>query len=61
MLEDLNRVLNSILDGDALTGGGESGLSPVLAESRTLQNQLSRADKLNRDIERLGRIAAGVE
>ncbi|MDO5675570.1 MAG: Ig-like domain-containing protein, partial [bacterium] len=58
MLEELNRVLNSILDGEALTGGGESGLSPVLAESRTLQNQLSRADNLNRDIERLSRIFA---
>ena len=58
MLEDLTRLLDSILDGDALTGGGESGLSPILAESRTLQNQLSRADNLNRDIERLSRIFA---
>ncbi len=58
MLEELNRLLNSILDESALTGGGESGLSPVLAESRTLQNQLSRADNLNRDIERLSRIFA---
>ena len=58
MLEDLNRLLDTLVDGGSL-GGGESGLTPVLAESRTLQNQLDRADIMGREMERLGRIFDG--
>lgn len=58
MLEDLSRLINTILDGQTLTGGGESGLSPIVAESRTLQNQLDRADIMGREMERLSRILA---
>ena len=59
MLEDLSRLINTILDDQTLTGGGESGLSPIVAESRTLQNQLDRADIMGREMERLSRVLAG--
>lgn len=59
MLEDLGRLLDNVVSGSALSGDGASGLLPVFAESRTLQNQLSRADLLGRDMDRLGRVLAG--
>lgn len=59
MLEDLGRLLDNVVSGSALSGDGASGLLPVFAESRTLQNQLSRADIMGREVDRLSRIMDG--
>ena len=49
LLDNLNQLLDTVMGEDS--GKQEAFLiSPALTQSRTLQNQLSRADKLNRDL-----------
>ena len=49
LLDNLNQLLDTVMGEDS--GSQEAFLiSPALTQSRTLQNQLSRADKLNRDL-----------
>lgn len=56
MLSDLGELLDAILAGEKLSENNESGLPPMVLESRVLQEQLNRADQLNRDLERFSRL-----